>query len=165
MPDANVAPEGSNGTLNTGSDTSTLPQWARDKISELNNEDGAKRIKIRELTDAHTAAMAQVTALTAEKDGLADGKTKAETDLLKLSVALAAGIPGDKAAVFAARLNGATEAELKADAETLVGAFGTQVTPPATDPSQGRGADNAPTTPQSAFGLMLAEQLDGVLKK
>lgn len=150
---------------NPGGNTNDLPQWARDAISKGNNEAATFRTQLREKTNELTAALDNFATLAGEKDSAVERATVAETALLKLNVALNAGIPGDKAAVFAARLQGTTEDELKADADALKGAFGTEVIPSATDPSQGRGADPTPNTPEAAMAGFLREQFESILKK
>jgi peptidoglycan hydrolase CwlO-like protein len=155
-----------NPTPNPGEDNSNrdvAPQWARDAITKGNNEAAKYRTDLRTKTEEHTAALTEIAGLKDSLTTAQASESAAKAELLKLSVALAAGIPGDKAAAFAARLQGATEEELKADAESLKGVFPTEVTPSATDPSQGRGA-STPVTPESAFGATLKGLLDPMIR-
>lgn len=155
------------GTPNPGEENSNrevAPQWARDAITKGNNEAAKYRTDLRAKTDEHTAALTEITTLRDQLAAATAEKDKAGIELLKLSVALAAGIPGEKAAGFAARLQGTTEDELKADAESLKGVFPTEVSPSATDPSQGRGA-STPVTPESAFGATLKGLMDPMLNR
>lgn len=145
-------------------DQSTLPEWARNAISRGNNESAEWRVKFRNKEAEHTATLTELATLKETVATSQESATKATTELLKLSVALAAGIPGEKAAAFAARLQGTTEDELKADAESLKGVFPTDSVSDATDPSQGRGA-STPLSPEAAFAAMLKGQLDPLLNK
>lgn len=165
MPDDNVTDQNNGGTNPPSpGNLNELPQWARDAISKANNEAASFRVQLRDKTNEHTAALEQITALTGEKDLSTAAKSAAETALLKMTVALSAGVPGDKAADFAALLQGDTEDALKTHAETVKGLFGSQAPPRATDPSQGRGEedDSAASTPESAFAAVLKAQLDGL---
>lgn len=139
------------------------PQWARDAITRGNNEAARYRTDLRAKTDELTAALIEIEGLKASLATVQTSEAAAKSELLKLSVALAAGIPGEKAAGFAARLQGTTEEELRADAQALMGVFPTEVIPDATDPSQGRGA-STPTTPESAFGATLKGLLDPMIR-
>lgn len=134
-----------------------LPQWARDALTNANNGEADKRVKLRQKTEEHTQALAQITALTDGKSAAEQARDAAVKELSKLSIALDALVPGGRVSTIAARLQGSTEAELKADAQKLVEEFGlNSQTPRYVDPSQGRGADSpVPTTPQAEFARML----------
>lgn len=148
-----------NDAAQTG-DLNSLPQWARDAISRANNEAAERRVALRQKTDEHTAALAQVQSIADEKAAVEKAANDSKNELLKLSIALDAGVPGERVRSIAARLQGSTEDELKADAQKLVEEFGINaapVAPRATDPSQGRGNDSppAPNTPQAEFAQLL----------
>lgn len=142
-------------------DLSSLPQWARDAISRANNEAAERRVALRQKTDEHTAALAQVQSIADEKAAAEKAANDSKAELLKLSIALDAGVPGERVRSIAARLQGSTEDELKADAAALVNEFGINAAPVtrATDPSQGRGNDSppAPNTPQAEFAQLFSE--------
>lgn len=138
-----------------------LPHWARDRISEANNEAAKYRVKAREATDAakQTAAQefaGQLSALSDQKAATAAELDTTKQALLKLRVALAVGIPGESAADFAELLKGSTEEEIKAHAEKVKSLFSTTSTPPpAVDSSQGLGGPVS----TDAFGSFLLSKL------
>lgn len=142
-----------------------LPGWARDALSKANNEAANYRVQLR---NKETEATTALNELAAMKDKLTAAETvgvNTQTEFTKLKVALAAGIPGDKAVDFAALLKGATEEELKAHADTVKGLMGTPHKDAATDDSQGHGTDSPANTPEAAFAQMVKSQLDGVLNR
>lgn len=138
------------------------PQWARDAITKANNEAAKYRTELRAKTDEHTQALAQIEALTAEKNTLTSQVSDAEKALLKYTVAVGSGVPGDKAADFAALLQGNDQTELRAHADSLLGLFGAPGAnqQSATDPSQGQGGDS--TAGLSEGGALLAKALRGI---
>src|SRR5690606_37672752 len=88
----------------------------------------------------------------------------AQQELLKLRVALDAGVPGEHVRMVAERLQGTTEEELKADAAKLVQTFKLdQSRHLPIDPSQGRGRDQnsgpIDNSPQAQFAYMWHELL------
>lgn len=127
----------------------TLPQWARDQISQAN----AQAAKYRtEKNDAVEAAKAEVeqewTSKFQQLEEQITGKdtelSAARTEVVKLKAALEAGIDSDKVMTFASLLKGETEDELKSHAEEVKKLFAAPETPapkndPAHDPSQGSG--------------------------
>lgn len=153
---------GSEGTPNPGSNDA--PAWARDAITKANSEAAGYRVKLNDTTSQLNETLNKYSALETEKATLAQERDSKALDLLKLQTAIGVGIPGESAAVFAARLNGTDEATLKADAEELKKIFGTPGAPPQnrppTDPSQsaGRGA-NTPNDSNLGPSDSLAEFL------
>ena len=167
MPDDNDPTGGApNPTPNTNQpgDLNTLPQWARDAISRANNEAAKFRTERNEFRDQATAHLTEVDRVKGELATVKDTAAKAALQSVKLEVALAAGIPGENAAAFAARLQGTTKEELEADAKDLTGVFPTEVVSSATDPSQGRGADT-PLTPEDAFKGTIAGLLGPMINR
>lgn len=145
----------------TGQNNNDAPQWARDQITSANNEAAQRRIELRNKETELAAALAQVQTLQDEKASAVAEAIGTKNELLKLNIALGMGLPGERALSVAGRIKGATEDELKADAAALVADFGLNQPVPqprATDPSQGRGGDSAPTpnTPQAEFASMLS---------
>lgn len=141
-----------------------LPDWAQTLIRDLRAESANRRVELTNRTTELTTASTTLAALGTEKDTFKAQADKAAADLLRLNVALTAGIPGDKAGVFAARLQGSTEDELKADAEALKGAFGSGSTPPpATDLSQGQSGTTSTGTPEGDMALFLKGALHEIL--
>lgn len=141
-----------------------LPDWAQTLIRDLRAESANRRVELTNRTTELTTASNALAAVGTEKDTFKAQADKAATDLLRLNVALAAGIPGDKAAVFAARLQGSNEDELKHDAEALKGAFGSgSAPPPATDPSQGQGGTKSTGTPEGDMALFLRSAFEDIL--
>lgn len=140
---------------NTG-DMNSLPQWAREAITEANNQAAERRIKIRELTEKNTELTNQLAASKDDKAAVEKTVNDKDLELKRVLIALDAGVPGERVRSIAARLQGSNEDELKADAEKLVQDFGLNAGPAqirATDPSQGRGGDTrqVPNTPQAEF--------------
>lgn len=150
----------------TPQNTSELPEWARKAISDANSEAAAKRVELRTKTDELTAALSKITEIGAEKDAAVKAKADSELALLKLTVALAAGIPGDKAAAMAERLKGATKEEIETDAKTLVETFGGNFengAPPAYDPSQGQSGTQTTGTPEADMANFLKGEFSKLL--
>ncbi|GGM64733.1 hypothetical protein GCM10012275_39170 [Longimycelium tulufanense] len=162
----NVATTATTESTETETDNE-LPQWARDQITEANNEAARYRVRAREAADKARAEVRQefepqVSALEDEKAALAADLDAARLDLVKLKAALNAGIPGESAAEFAELLKGSTEEDITAHAETVKAMFSAagSVRPPrAVDPSQGLGLDST-TSPHDAFGAFLLSKLD-----
>lgn len=159
---------GSEGTPNPGSNEA--PAWARDAITKANSEAAGYRVKLNETTTQLNETLNKYTALEGEKSTLAQERDSKALELLKLQTAIGVGIPGESAAVFAARLQGTDEATLKADAEELKKIFGTagQAPPrvPPTDPSQGAGrgandGNNANLDPSTSMAEFLRGALPG----
>jgi len=139
-----------------------LPEWAREAISRANSEAAERRIQIRELerqlADVNEKLAAAVDAKSAAEKTAGDSTT----ELMRLRIALDAGVPGERVRSIAARLKGSTEEELKADAEALVNEFGLN-SPPATaqravDPSQARSGSSSPvpSTPNAEFAQLFS---------
>lgn len=145
-----------------GSTTGDLPQWARDKISELNDNDARKRIEIRDLKAELSTALQNVVTSSEAKTNAETASAAAVAELSKLKIALDAGVPGDRVVSIAARLQGSTDDELKADAEKIVADFGMNVPGfvPATDPSQGQG-NSTPVNTLSPGGAFFKAALEG----
>ena len=159
-----------NDTPAPGQTREELPEWARKQISDANQEAAKYRVQVREKDTALQAALEENATLknTAGTDKTA--KEAAELNLLRINVALKAGIPGENAAAFAARLQGSTEDEIKSDAEALMNAFGsdafTGAPHAATDPSQGRGSENnnATRSPEVAMAAFLKDAFEQRLR-
>lgn len=138
-----------------------LPDWASKEIRELRDEAAGRRVDNKNLTEQLTTVGGQVQTLTTEKDEAITRATTAEASLLKLKVALSAGVPGEQAAEFAELLQGSTEQELKDHAEKIRKFGGPQQGRLPFDPSQGLGGnDNTPLTPEQEFAAALARQLN-----
>lgn len=159
-PDTGSDPQGGNGDPGPGEDLS--PEALRAELARARNDAAKYRQRAREFADdeQYTRAKDAVAALekaeqdkkseterlTEEKEGLLHRASSAEQDLVRLRVALGAGIPADQADEFASRLRGDDEEALKKDAEQLARFFAPASTKPARrgDPSQGAGAESAP---------------------
>ncbi|WP_280350351.1 hypothetical protein [Nocardia abscessus] len=131
--------------VQTPENVDSLPEWARNKLTEANHEAAKYRV---EKNNAVTAAKAEVAAEFETK--LADEQAKygileqnyakQAAQLLALEVAIDAKVPHDKTKDFAALLKGETEDELRSHAETLKGLFGkTDTKDRPVDPTQGTG--------------------------
>lgn len=108
--------------------------------------------------DADARANAELTELERfkkEAEELRTGKTKAELEAIRFSVALEKGIPAN----LAARLQGVDRESIEADADALaelVSVKSGQVRP---DPSQGPKSTITKQTPAQQFAAHLTEQL------
>jgi len=101
-----------------------------------------------------TEITGQVQALSTQKTEAETRAATAEANLLKLNVAIQAGIPGGDIADFVDLLQGSTEEELKASAQKALKFYNPQSgAQPAYDPSQGRGGNpsNVPDTAEAQF--------------
>lgn len=158
MPDDVINPP----VTNPGGSSGELPQWARDKISELNDNDARKRIEIRDLKTELSTALADVTKSSEAKTAADTASLVAVTELAKLKIALEAGVPGDRVVSIAARLQGSTNDELVADAVKIVAEFGLDKSGhvPATDPAQGQGSAT-PASVLSPGGAFFKAALEG----
>lgn len=107
---------------------------AKEALAELQKVEDSKRSEVEKLTE--------------EREQLMWRSSQAESNLLRLRVALGAGIPADRADEFASRLRGDSEDELRADAEQLRVLFTPQQVAPErrADPSQGKGRASEPPT-------------------
>lgn len=139
------------------------PDWvpgdARELISKANNQAARFRTEKNQAVEAHTQALNQVQELTDKNAAAERERDELKSQLVKLNVALAAGVPGERAAEFAARLVGNNEEELKADAEKALALFGNSkntTSTRASDPSQGRGNPATPATPQQEFAQLMS---------
>lgn len=153
-------------TPNPGQSTSDLPEWARTELSNVRQEAAKYRTQQREKSEELTATLNKLTALSGEKESAAKERDSAKLALLRLQTAIGAGIPGEHASVFAARLQGTDEETLKQDADELKKIFngGTPQTPrPATDPSQSRGSGSNGSNSQLSPAESMQEFLRGSL--
>ncbi|MBM7771971.1 hypothetical protein JOD54_002175 [Actinokineospora baliensis] len=141
-----------------------LPEWARNELSSVRQEAATRRVELRAKEADATAALNRVTELTTANADLEAQLVASSAELLRLRIALESGVPGDKAADFAARLKGSTEDELRVDAESAKSLFGASTfSAPAIDPSQGRGNETpVAITPQAAFAEMIRAQFESL---
>lgn len=153
MSDQNATPE------NTQPKNDDAPDWARKAISEANSEAAKYRVERNEFKRQLDEALGKNTELTDKYAAAESARVAAETELMKLRVALDAGVPGDRVRTLAERLQGSTEEELMADAKKLVEQFGLNRKDRATDPSQGRGLSGqaVANTPQAEFAQLISE--------
>ncbi len=119
-----------------------IPEWARKKITEANNEAAKYRTEKNNIEAETTARLkaefdAQFKALSDEKSAILAERDTSALNYKKLNVALAAGVPGETAVKFAGLLQGSNEDELKAHAEELKSMFGTPAKVPAIDHTHG----------------------------
>lgn len=146
-------------------DPSELPEWGRKAISEANAEAAKYRIKAQSAADeARAQAQADFDAkyktVADEKSAITTERDQAATDLVKLKVALAAGVPGETAASFAELLKGNSEDELKTHAESLKNMFGVAgKSSAAVDLSHGFTSGSSSTEPGDAFSALVKSKL------
>lgn len=109
--------------------------------------------QLRELTTAHQTAQTQLTQYEQQTQALTGERDAALHESLRYRVALTEGVP----APLAARLQGADEAALIADAASLRGLIGPSApvsSIPRADPSQGSRTP-ASTSPEAAFAAAM----------
>ncbi|WP_367137907.1 hypothetical protein [Saccharothrix sp. HUAS TT1] len=141
-----------------------LPEWGRKAISEANAEAAKYRVKAQTAADeARAQAQAEFDAkyktVADEKSAITTERDQAVTDLAKLKVALASGVPGETAVAFADLLKGSNEDELKAHAENLKNMFGVSgKSAPAVDLSHGLSGGSS-SDPGDAFAALLQSKL------
>jgi len=153
MSDQNAAPENK---------TDEAPEWARKAISEANSEAAKYRVEKNSLKQQLDEVLGKNSELTDKVAEVEKAHSAAQQELLKLRVALDAGVPGEHVRMVAERLQGTTEEELKADAAKLVQTFKLdQSRHLPIDPSQGRGRDQnsgpIDNSPQAQFAYMWNE--------
>ena len=142
-----------------------LPDWARKEISNANGE-AAKYRTERNNIEAETTA--KLTAdfdnrfklVSDEKSAITAERDSATSELTKLKVALAAGIPGETAAEFAALIQGNDETEMTAHATKLKEMFGSPNKSRAIDPSHGAGANNTSLSGADQFAALIQKHLN-----
>lgn len=158
-------PNTDSGAGNGGTDDGLSPEALRAELKRARDDAAKYRQRAREFGDdeqyrrakdavaavekAEQEKKSEVEKLTEAKEGLLHRASSAETDLLKLRVALGAGVAPSQVDEFASRLRGDDEDALKKDAEQLAKFFnssGTQQTTRRGDPSQGAGGDKATTS-------------------
>jgi len=121
-----------------------IPEWARKKITEANNEAAKYRTEKNNIEAETTARLkaefdAQFKALSDEKSAILAERDTSALNYKKLNAALAAGVPGETAVKFAGLLQGSSDEELATHAEELKSMFGTPTKIAAVDPSHGAG--------------------------
>jgi hypothetical protein len=139
-----------------------LPKWAQDELSRARNDAAGYRNRLKTAKDEVQAEVQKtfddkVLALTNENTELKNKATDFDMSMLKLDTALEIGVPGEHLKAFAARLQGSTPDEIKADAEEVKKLFGTG-TSRATDRSAGLG-NQKPEDAPSAFADYVGKQL------
>ena len=132
-----------------------LPDFAKKMISDLRNEAAKHRTSKGEAVEAVKTEVTQGFEAKLAESNAAHEATKgklavAETNLLKLKVALDGKFPVDKVLAVADLLKGNSLEELKAHAETLKSLFGS-TGEAAVDPTQGQGGAQVPANADEAF--------------
>lgn len=144
------APEGTTPPASTPPAGTEEKMFPESYVKTLRDESANYRIQARDAAEQTRAAvLGEVAAQLAAKDAEINRLTAEVGDgwILqeKLNQSIAAGVPADKLAGFAAALQGVDTASIKASAESLrallniTPADQAGVPPGATDPSQGRG--------------------------
>lgn len=124
-----------------------LPDFARNLINQLRQENAAARVKKNEAAEAAKAQTKEEFEAALAKANTDNQVTRTELEasnllLAKLNAAIEAEVPTDKLLNVASRLNGTTPEELAKDVAEVKALFGIgEPAPrvPATDPSQGKG--------------------------
>lgn len=155
-----MSDENAQGTENntTTNNTQDLPDWARKAISEANSEAAKYRTKASAAADEAKAEVTatfnqQIQALSDEKSAITVERDTASSNYNRLVAALGAGVPGETAVEFAARLQGNNLEEFKADAEKLKAALGTGAKVKPIDHSAGLSGETK-QTPEEAFAAL-----------
>lgn len=125
-----------------------LPEFARNLINQLRQENAAARVKKNEAAEAAKAQTKEEFEAALAQANTDHQATQTQLDasnllLAKLNAAIEANVPVDKLLNVSSRLNGTTPEELKKDVEEVKALFGIgEPAPrvPATDPSQGKGS-------------------------
>jgi hypothetical protein len=143
--------------------TQDLPDWARKAISEANSEAAKYRTKASAAADEAKAEVTatfnqQIQALSDEKSAITAERDKASTNYERLVAALGAGVPGETAVEFAARLQGNNLEEFKADAEKLKSALGTGAKVRPVDKSAGLSGETK-LSPEEAFAALFQSNM------
>lgn len=151
-------------TVNEPTTVEQLPEFARNLITGLRQENAKHRTSKTEAVEAakleaQTAFEAQLAASNTEHEATKGELGNTKLELAKLTAAINAGIPSDKLLTFASRLNGSTEEELKADAEEAKKLYGV-TSDSAVDPSQGRGGVNSAGNPETDFSSYVMSLFD-----
>lgn len=161
MSDENTqATENNNASTNN---TQDLPDWARKAISEANSEAAKYRTKANTVADETKAEVTatfnqQIQTLSDEKSAITAERDKASSNYDRLVAALGAGVPGETAVEFAARLQGTNLEEFKADAEKLKATFGAGIKVKPIDKSAGLSGETT-ATPEEAFAALFQSNM------
>lgn len=140
--------------------TDELPEWAREQITKANKQAAKYRTERNEAVEAAKAEVAasfqpkieELEAQLSEKD---TEVCSARNEVVRLKVALQAGIDADRALSFADLLKGENEDELRSHAEELKKLFG--------EPSQDSGKRGAVDPSQGESGAPLPLNGDPLL--
>lgn len=166
---ASTGTESTTETVVTQSEITTveqLPEFARNMITELRQENASTRVKKNEAVEAakgevQTAFEAKLAESNTAHEATKDQLAQATMSMAKLNAAIEAGVPTDKLTSFASRLQGSTAEELKADAVEVKKIFGitesTPVNKPATDPSQGLAGDGSENADSNFASFMMSK--------
>lgn len=136
-----------------------LPDWARQQITDANNEAAAFRVQLKEAKTARKELEDQVAALASEKAASVGSLSSIQSDFDRLVTAIKAEVPHQHVFAFAKTLQGANEEELAAHATELKNMFGTPGPSPAVDRFQGQGSGPSKSDPASEFAALLKSQL------
>ena len=143
-------------------DPKDLPEWARKKITEANQEAAQRRVQLRTVEEDNRTLQEQLATLKSERDDLASVSTSVQTDFDKLATAVKSLLPEKHLQVFtfAKTLQGSTGEELSDHAAELNKMFGISASPsPAVDRSQGHGSGAPASDPASQFAAFLNSRL------
>lgn len=137
------------------------PDWKDKEIRDLRDECAAKRVENNTLKEQVATLTGQVQTSNTKIEELTGNANTAAASLLKLTVAIKAGVPGEQAAQFAELLQGSTEEELTQYASRILTFNGGPTSPAAPyDPSQGRGVGdgtNTTLTAEQEFNVLLRQ--------
>lgn len=139
-----------------------LPDWARQQISQANQEAAARRVQLREAEKEAQALRDQLATVTSERDNLASSSSTVQTDFDKLATAVQSLLPDKHSQIFtfAKTLQGTTEEELANHAAELNQMFGISAGPsPAVDRSQGLGTGAPAADPASLLAEFIKPNL------
>lgn len=131
--------------------------WQRE-ITSLREECASRRTKNNELqaeNDALKSKETELAELTDKYEALITTTSTHEANLGRINAAIEAGIPTDRLATLAPRLQGENPEEWEQDAKGLLTLFGSSQAPQ-DDPSQGHGGDPNAGTLEAGAALYQA---------
>lgn len=154
-----VTPAPKPGALTT--DKGALPDWARQQITDANNEAAAFRVQLKEAKESRKALEDKLAAANVEKVSATTLLSTAQLDFERLVTVIKAEVPHQHMFAFAKTLQGNTEEELSTHATELKSMFGAAHAPsPAVDRFQGHGGGGTTKSdPASEFAKFMQAQL------
>lgn len=118
--------------------------------ARADNLDKQLKAMLKEKQDRDNAELSELERFKKENEELRSGKSAADLEALRYSVALEKGLPAN----LAARLNGTDRESIEADADSLAELVGQKSNTPRPDLSQGPKAQPGTGTPREQFAAL-----------